>query len=306
VPFLITDVAVGDLLYHVRFPVPAVSMGREQASPDELVVTIGGYVGERFFVLSRPLDVNAPLAQFRSQIDFLDGRGGFGRTFHRIGIAPGGESGARDGFIKLPLPTDAVAHQVVVVGLNDWGEVSAIEETRIEADRIGPTLVVRAPLTTLPWPFVARIEGVADAGAEVRIGDGDPVEAARNGRFSIRSSLAPWPQTLDIRATDPAGNETVLRLSVVGGLDYRQLPWEIIIGAAVLLATLLAALRSPRRLAGLAASPHRVASARALPTLRGAAIPAPAGMAAPARDDPWAGHAHDADGEPMAVIEDLD
>ena len=306
VPFLITDVAVGDLLYHVRFPAPAVSMGRDQAAPDELGVTIGGYVGERFFVRTRPLDVNVALAPFQSPIDFLAGKGRFERTFHRIPIAPGGESGARDGFISLPLSAEAAAHQVTVVGVNDWGEVSAVEERRIEADRIGPTLVVRAPLTSLPWPLVARIEGVADPGAEVRIGDGDPVEAARNGRFSIRTSLAPWPQTLDIRATDPAGNETVLRLSVVGGLDYRQLPWEIIIGAAVLIATLLAALRSPRRLAGLAASPHRVASATALPTLRGAAIPAPAGIAAPARDDPWAGHAHDAEGEPMAVIEDLD
>ena len=305
-PFLITDLAVGDLLYHVRFPVPAVAMGREQTSPNELGVTIGGYVGERLFVLTRPLDVNVALAQFQSQIDFLVGKGVSRRTFHRIGIAPGGESGARDGFIRLPLPADAAAHQVAVVGVNDWGEVSAIEETRIEADLIGPTLVVQAPLTSLPWPFVARIDGVADPGAQVRIGDGDSVEAARNGRFSIRTSLAPWPQTLDIRATDPAGNETLLRLSVVGGLDYRQLPWEIIIGAAVLIATLLAALRSPRRLAGLATPPHRVASARGLPTLGGAAIPAPVGMAAAARDDPWAGHAYDADGEPIAVIEDLD
>lgn len=306
-PFFISEVAVADLLYHVRFPVPSVAMGREQVSRDELGVTIGGSAGDRFFIRTIPLVGSADRGPLDSIAAFL---GGFPtepgiRVTRRIGIAPGGNSGARNGFIRLPLDAGVAAHQVSVVGVNDWGEVSTLTQARVEVDRIGPTLLVQAPFLSLPWPFVTRIEGIADPGAQVRIGDGESVEAARNGAFSIRTSLAPWPQTLDIRATDPAGNETVRPLTVVGGVDYRRLPWEIILGAGVLVAALLAALRSPGQLGRMASPPRRLAVAGPTFGLTGAPVPARSSVREAIWEEPWPGQAYDADGEPVPVIEDL-
>ena len=305
--FLLSEVSVGDLLYHREFPVPGVAMGRTQPSGDELAVSLGGFIGERMFVRSIPLSPGADVGSHESLADFLAGAAGSRglRSVGRIPVAPGADSGAANGFIRLPLDLDAAAHQVTAVGINDWGEVSPIERVRVEADRIGPTLVVAAPLTSLPWPLVARLDGVADPGSRVRLGDTE-VEVPRNGRFSVRTSLAPWPQTLEFTAIDGAGNETVRRVSVVGGVDYRQFPWEVILGALVLAAALLASLRAPRRPIGSSAAGPRLATSGPILVLGGLAVPPIGPGRSPRSHDPAPSQAVDADGLPIAVIEDLD
>ena len=84
------------------------------------------------------------------------------------------------------------------------------------------------------WPFAAALPGAAEPGATVDVDGIGPIEPDRRGRFTIETPLAPWPQTLRIVATDLSGNETVREVSVIGGVDYRRFPWELI-GAVALL-----------------------------------------------------------------------
>jgi hypothetical protein len=51
-----------------------------------------------------------------------------------------------------------------------------------------------------------------------------------------------------IRASDAHGNVTTTRVSLVGGIDYRQLPWQPLVIAVVLVAALVTTLGGPSHL----------------------------------------------------------
>jgi hypothetical protein len=128
---------------------------------------------------------------------------------------------------------------IQVVPVNDWGEWGAPVSRVITPDTTGPSVAVEAPFTSPVWPFVAELAGQSEPGSTIRVDGIGDVTVDLRGRFTFERQLAPWPQTIRVTAIDPIGNETVSEVSVIGGIDYRLLPWPGI-GAAVLL-TMVAA-----------------------------------------------------------------
>ena len=81
-------------------------------------------------------------------------------------------------------------------------------------------------------------------------GDGPSVVADATGAFTIETPLAPWPQQLQVEATDASGNVATLAVSVVGGVDYRTFPWAAISALLVLAAVVLSGVLGTRRRRG--------------------------------------------------------
>lgn len=302
VEFQLAEVSARDLAYFRRYPVPQPSVeGRVAADP---VATLGATAGARLVVRIRALadgeGVDGPLPDATA----LLGAGaapGEAASLVRIGVPPRTPSGIDNGVARVSLervvPAGGVARPrwvVTVVGLNDWGELSAPIRQLVASDLLGPALSVEVPLVTAPWPFAAPVRGTTDPGARISL-DGGPFEAvSAAGRFEVRRTLAPWPQTVDVRAVDAVGNLTVRRVSLVGGFDYRRLPWQVLVAALVLAGVLASAIRDARR-------------ARAVRLLGVAVVPfALAGMGRPGplrRDLAWG--AEDPDVGPLPEIEEL-
>jgi hypothetical protein len=72
------------------------------------------------------------------------------------------------------------------------------------------------------------------------------VTLADDGPFEVRTQLAPWPQTLEVTAVDQSGNTTTTRVSVMGGVDLRKLPWPEIAAVTIIAAVLVSSLRGGR------------------------------------------------------------
>lgn len=167
---------------------------------------------------------------------------------------PPGEVAARSrGAIRLPL--DGVQRPgggstadwtVRVVPVDDRGEVGTVVSTRARRDGVAPGLAVEAPFTSPVWPFSAELVGTTEPGATVYVGGVGGVTAGRDGTFAFETTLAPWPQTFALTAMDPSGNSTPAELSVVGGVDYRQLPWVAIAVVAVIVVAAVSGLRGGR------------------------------------------------------------
>ena len=147
-----------------------------------------------------------------------------------------GSAGAGQVSTAVPLTPGAVAWVVDAMSLDALGRPSAVSHARVELDTTGPSLSVAAPFLTAPWPLPARIAGTAEPGARVRLGSGPFVGVAADGSFAVDPQLAPWPQDLEFEAVDRAGNPSWLTVSVVGGIDYRQLPFQQLVVALVLIA----------------------------------------------------------------------
>ena len=121
-----------------------------------------------------------------------------------------------------------------------------IRETVI-LDVSAPALAVDPPLLSPTWPVNATLHGRSEAAARVRLGEGEPVQADANGAFEVKTPLAPWPQTLELSATDAFGNATTSRVSVMGGIDVRQLPWPAMLTITFLLGAVVTTMRGARR-----------------------------------------------------------
>lgn len=118
--------------------------------------------------------------------------------------------------------------------LNDWGELGKVASGIVIRDETGPGLNLAVPFTSAVWPAAARLAGSSEPGAAVVVDGVGAIELDRRGRFAFETTLAPWPQTYRLTATDPSGNTTVKEVSVVGGIDYRQFPWLLIAAVALL------------------------------------------------------------------------
>lgn len=160
----------------------------------------------------------------------------------RFELAEGPEGGRAEIGLELPrqpelAPSDRV-WAVAAAAIGPLGEVSPLAWTIVGLDSAPPLVAVEAPFLSAPWPLTARLAGITEPGAVVEAGGREQV-AGRDGRFRIDAQLPPWPQRVEVRARDRAGNESVVRVDVVGGIDYRRLPWIPILlvgllGAAVL------------------------------------------------------------------------
>ncbi|HSS35907.1 MAG TPA: hypothetical protein VLR93_06510, partial [Patescibacteria group bacterium] len=177
---------------------------------------------------------------------------------------------------EVPLTPGAVAWVVDAMSLDSLGRPSAVSHGRVELDTTGPTLSVATPFLTAPWPLPARIAGTAEPGARVRLGTGPFVGVAADGSFAVGPQLAPWPQDLEFEAIDRAGNPSWLTISVVGGIDYRQLPFQGLVVALVLVAAAATTWTGPmiRRRRGPAVGDRSPDPAdRGLPSTRGPVAP---------------------------------
>ncbi len=79
----------------------------------------------------------------------------------------------------------------------------------------------------------ATVSGVASPETAVTI-DGEPVATDARGRFSLSVDAAIWPRDVVVTASNALGNQSQERLSVVGVVDYRGLPWVPIVAFATI------------------------------------------------------------------------
>ena len=106
-----------------------------------------------------------------------------------------------------------------------------------------PPLQVEAEWASLA--FDVPVRGSTDPTASVLV-DGAPVAVAADGSFAGLVAAPPWPTTIVVEAVDLVGNRTSATLSVVGLLDYRQLPWVPIIVVLTVVAAAGLFLLAPR------------------------------------------------------------
>lgn len=92
----------------------------------------------------------------------------------------------------------------------------------------------------------SRIYGRVSAGVAVSI-DGSPADLNANGAYSVEVDAPIWPRDVVVVARDALGNEATQRIEIVGFLDYRGLPWAVIIGLATVAAGAFLFVRTPQR-----------------------------------------------------------
>ncbi len=290
-PFVLELLDATDVGYFEVYPAPAVDIDPNLTGDTPPQMILGGGGGDRVFVrlsATGPVDPAAPAttgglpATPPDPGDYLISQPAPGSG--RVALMPvpdASTAGANPGAAFVPIPDGAAsgasgrtadttaAWAVQALSLNAYGEPSTVAVGVVTVDRTGPNVVVDPPFLSAPWPFSAPIRGVAEPGARVRLGDGPYVDAARNGTFELRAQLAPWPQDLLIQAVDQRGNRTTQTLSVVGGLDYRRLPWQAVLISAVLLGAAITTWGGPsflgRRVAATGpAGPRRIGATRSL------------------------------------------
>lgn len=123
-----------------------------------------------------------------------------------------------------------------VVGISPLGEPSAVAIVRRGAPAGLPALAIGSPAISVPWPAETLVEGSTEPGSLVALADGAATSTS-DGRFAIPVRLPPWPTDFVVRTTAPGGETTSLRVSLVGGIDYRALPLDAMAaGLALLLA----------------------------------------------------------------------
>jgi hypothetical protein len=246
-PFVLSETRGNDVIYFRDFPIPKATI--EATTARDGSTKLPGFTGTRLFVGVRPLadDEEGPESAPTKLDSLLEVPGGDGvvRTV-RVPVPPGNESGRDGSFTTLEIGgihragADATTRwAMLVVPINDWGEVGAPVVRTITRDAVGPTLNLETPFTNPVWPFLTHLAGRAEPGSTVSIDGGGPLEVDERGRFTVETRLAPWPQTIRLNATDESGNVSVGEFSVVGGVDYRQFPWALI--AAVTLLGIVAA-----------------------------------------------------------------
>jgi hypothetical protein len=139
-----------------------------------------------------------------------------------------------DGTLRLPLPPPvdlghaAPQWDVTAAAISEVGDVSPVTRAVVAIDDVAPSVIVEVPFVLPPWPFTASIRGTTEAGSTVTTPDGTTLPVAPDGTFDLARRLAPWPQRVELLARDAVGNETVVRFDLVGGPDFRRLPWPLI------------------------------------------------------------------------------
>ena len=262
--FTLAEVRAGDAMYYGEFPEPRSSV--EHVSNPDATTALPGFTGTRLLVRAEAtVTAEEPSRDLALEEVFTapaDGREL--RTILRIPVPPGLDSGRDGAAVLVPLAdatlpdgTAGTQWALQVVPINDWGEVGPMAVGLVERDATGPTLVVGEPFTTPVWPLPARLTGSAEPGSMVTIDGIGIAPLDRRGGFEFQTTLAPWPQTVRIRATDASGNQTVRELSIIGGVDYRRFPWTVIAAVVIVVAVGASGFRGVRRRpvgAGLAAS----------------------------------------------------
>jgi hypothetical protein len=232
-PFVLAEVSPDDLTRPDAVPPPTASI--DTTTTTDEIADIRGPAGTRFFATV------TPLAEGKGEL--LQGRR---RFVVRVPVQPRRDSDRAEsvasialGELRLPGDVPASAWAIRVVPINDLGEIGQVVVGTITHDDLAPNVVVDEPFTSPIWPFFTNLVGRSDPGSIVHVDGFGGLAVDARGGFTIQAQLAPWPQSFQVTATDPAGNQTVTSFSVVGGVDYRRFPWPSILAAVLL--TLVAA-----------------------------------------------------------------
>ena len=135
---------------------------------------------------------------------------------------------------------------ITVAALDATGALSVPVQGTAIFDRAAPPLELVTPTLTPLWPFSAGLRGTSEAGVSVSVPGQPAVTVGPDGTFELPTQLAPWPQTLEVTATDLAGNKTAKELSVMGGIDLRGLPWPAILVGLLLVGVFMSSIRGVR------------------------------------------------------------
>jgi len=254
-PFAIADVPASSLFDGAR-PASIATTPLAARGPATIIRTDPGV---RLAVVVEPLDPGPirPATAVGPDTIFEPTGDGSVRTFLRrapTAASDGTSFGDLPG-VEIPLggrvgsggPGIAGRWSVTVATIDDVGDIADGRRFDVRRDTEPPAITLDAPVLSLPWPFTASLDGRTDPGATVRVDGGGTAVADVTGAFTLERSLWPWPQTLTISAEDPAGNVATLAPTVVGGIDYRVLPWPAILAGCLVAVALLSGLRGSRR-----------------------------------------------------------
>jgi hypothetical protein len=179
------------------------------------------------------------------------GSGSRAALLQRIAVPAGSVPGEDRGVGRFHLFADATGASptwtVDVVVVDDWGQIS--DPTRVVVTDVarGPPIVAESPIISLPWPFGTELTGSTEPGALVQVGGGRSVVADADGRFRLPVTLVPWPQDLEVMATDASGARRSISVDAMGLLDPRRVPPGAALAVFVLLAVVIALLLEARR-----------------------------------------------------------
>ena len=286
-PFVMSETRASDVVYFHDFPVPRTTI--EPTTGRDGMTTMPGFTGTRMFVTVQPLtddeDGSTTVPGMRDAFVAPTSSDAVARIA-RVPVPPGNEFG-RDGAyttlslgdIKAAGATSTGRWGVQVVAINDWGEVGEPVVGTVTRDITGPTLNLETPFTNPVWPFLTDLSGRTEPGSKVSV-DGATIDVDQRGRFTVVTRLAPWPQDIRLSATDDSGNTSNADFSIVGGVDYRQFPWALIVALTLLGIVAVRGLRAAgRRPGGFEATPWSLGTldADAMPEIE--ELPPGAGLA---------------------------
>ncbi|MFL5685582.1 MAG: hypothetical protein ACJ77D_05960 [Chloroflexota bacterium] len=241
-PFVVSETRATDVVYYRDFPVPKATI--EPTTGQDGMTTMPGFTGTRMFVTVQPLadDEDGPTTVPGIRDAFVASTSNEAVTrIVRVPVPPGNESGRDGAYTTLSLGdikeagAASTSHWgLQVVAINDWGEVGDPVVGTVTRDVKGPTLNLETPFTNPVWPFLTHLSGRTEPGSKVTIDGSTQIDVDQRGRFTVETRLAPWPQDIRLTATDASGNATDSDFSVVGGVDYRQFPWALIVALTLL------------------------------------------------------------------------
>lgn len=192
-----------------------------------------------------PGDLLTSSAGFRAEVEVPPGSRLFVTPLAEgLPIDPSWDGRADDGHavlqVAVPAGSDTFRVRAVVVTPAGHGYIVA---WRVRVLREPPPMQVEAEWAALA--FDVPVRGSTDPTATVLV-DGAPVPVAADGTFAARAAAPPWPTRVVVEAVDLVGNRTTTTLTVVGLLDYRQLPWVPIIVVLTVVAAAGLFLLAPR------------------------------------------------------------
>lgn len=146
----------------------------------------------------------------------------------------------------VPRPRPAGANQafvrwIMITGPDGHGTVHRWDGTFV---REPPELAARSD--TPLFAVRTTISGRASGAAMVLV-DGRRAVLGSDGAFRIEIDAPPWPHEIAVAARDHFGNETVRQVEVIGLVDYRALPWLVIVAGMTVALGVGMFVRTPRR-----------------------------------------------------------
>jgi hypothetical protein len=232
----------------------------ETAVASDGSITVHGAGGSRILLRVQELcscHVNDPVDLTGSWETFLstEAQGFEFDAVARIRTPPGGTPAETGEAVQVPLAPDWALIEpesggpwlATAVALDALGRPTAPVSVIAAFDRTPPLIALDVPLLNPPWPFDASIGGTSEPGASVRLADARPVTVDEDGRFSLPTQLAPWPQTIVVTAVDPSGNTSTATISVMGGLDISQVTGPAVLAVGVFVGGVLSMIRGGGR-----------------------------------------------------------